>query len=36
MRLTGSVDSPHDRMVAERTAWAAPGAVKVENMLEIA
>ncbi len=36
VRLTGSVDSPHDRMVAERTAWAAPGAVKVENMLEIA
>ncbi|WP_259467577.1 BON domain-containing protein [Sphingomonas sp. PP-F2F-G114-C0414] len=35
VRLTGSVDSPHDRMVAERTAWAAPGAVKVENMLEI-
>ncbi len=36
IRLTGSVDSPRDRMVAERTAWAAPGAVKVENMLEIA
>ena len=35
VRLTGSVDSLHDRKVAEKTAWAAPGAVQVENMLEI-
>lgn len=35
VRLTGSVDSLHDRRVAEKTAWAAPGAVKVENMLEV-
>ncbi len=35
VRLTGSVDSLHDRRLAEKTAWAAPGAVKVENMLEV-
>lgn len=35
VRLTGSVDSLHDRKVAETTAWAAPGAVKVENLLEV-
>lgn len=35
VRLTGSVDSLHDRSVAEKTAWAAPGAVKVENLLEV-
>lgn len=36
VRLTGNVASIHDRKVAEKTAWAAPGAAKVENMLEIA
>jgi osmotically-inducible protein OsmY len=35
VRLTGSVDSLHDRKVAEKTAWAAPGAVMVENLLEV-
>ncbi|HXH15941.1 MAG TPA: BON domain-containing protein [Sphingomonas sp.] len=35
VRLIGSVDSLHDRKVAEKTAWAAPGAVKVENLLEV-
>lgn len=35
VRLTGSVDSLHDRRVAEKTAWAAAGAVRVENMLEV-
>lgn len=36
VRLTGSVDSLHDRRVAEKTAWGAPGATKVENLLEVA
>lgn len=36
VRLTGSVESLHDRRLAEKTAWAAPGAVKVDNMLEVA
>jgi osmotically-inducible protein OsmY len=35
VRLTGTVDTLHDRKVAEKTAWAAPGAVKVENLLEV-
>ncbi|WP_380784472.1 BON domain-containing protein [Sphingomonas sp. R86520] len=35
VRLSGSVDTLHDRRVAEKTAWAAPGAVKVENFLEV-
>ncbi len=35
VRLTGSVETQHDRKVAEKTAWAAPGAVKVENMLVV-
>lgn len=35
VRLSGSVDTLHDRRVAEKTAWAAPGAVKVENLLEV-
>ena len=29
--LTGSVDTFHDRAVAAETAWAAPGAISVEN-----
>jgi osmotically-inducible protein OsmY len=36
VRLSGNVASIHDRKVAEKMAWAAPGAIKVENMLEIA
>lgn len=36
VRLSGSVSSIHDRKVAAKTAWAAPGAVNVENKLEIA
>lgn len=35
IRLTGSVDSIHDKRIAEKTAWAAPGAVKVENHLVV-
>lgn len=35
VRLTGSVDTLRDRKVAEKTAWAAPGAVKVENLHEV-
>ena len=35
VRLSGSVGTLHDRRVAEKTAWAAPGAVKVENMLAV-
>ncbi len=31
VKLTGSVDSFHDRAVAAETAWAAPGATSVEN-----
>ena len=31
VRLTGTVRSPYDRQVAARTAWAAPGAISVEN-----
>jgi len=36
VRLSGNVASIHDRKIAESIAWAAPGAVKVENRLEIA
>ena len=36
VRLIGSVDSLHDRKVAEKTAWAAPGVVEVENLLDVA
>lgn len=35
VRLTGSVDTMHDREVAEQTAWAARGTADVENMLEV-
>ena len=31
VKLTGSVDTFHDRAVAAETAWAAPGAISVEN-----
>jgi osmotically-inducible protein OsmY len=31
VRLTGTVHSPHDRQLAAATAWAAPGAINVEN-----
>jgi osmotically-inducible protein OsmY len=31
VRLTGSVRSWHDRQIAAETAWAAPGAIAVEN-----
>ena len=33
-RPTGSVHSPHGRELAEKTAWAAPGRAKLENLLE--
>jgi osmotically-inducible protein OsmY len=36
VRLTGSVDTPHERDVAAAAAWAAPGAVYVENDIRIA
>jgi osmotically-inducible protein OsmY len=35
VRLTGTVESWHDREVAESTAWAAPGATAVENNIVI-
>jgi osmotically-inducible protein OsmY len=31
VRLTGAVNSPHERQVAAMTAWAAPGATSVQN-----
>jgi osmotically-inducible protein OsmY len=31
IRLTGSVNSPHERQLAGETAWAAPGATAVDN-----
>ncbi len=36
VHLTGTVYSPHDRVVATAIAWAAPGATAVENDLAIA
>ncbi len=33
--LSGTVPSPHDRQVAERIAWAAPGVTDVENNIRI-
>ena len=33
--LTGTVATLHDRRVAEATAWAAPGAISVVNLLAI-
>jgi osmotically-inducible protein OsmY len=35
VHLTGTVASPHERQVAWETAWAAPGAVSVENDIAI-
>ena len=35
IRLTGSVHSMHVRQVAAETAWGAPGAVDVENLLAV-
>jgi osmotically-inducible protein OsmY len=36
VKLTGTVHSWSDRMLAGTTAWAAPGATVVENDLVIA
>ena len=35
VKLTGTVRSWHDREVAEKTAWAAPGVTSVENKIMI-
>jgi osmotically-inducible protein OsmY len=35
IRLTGTVRAPHDRLVAERIAWGAPGATSVGNEIII-
>jgi osmotically-inducible protein OsmY len=35
VRLTGTVNSWHDRQVAASTAWAAPGATAVENDIAV-
>ena len=35
VKLSGTVESRHDREVAESTAWAAPGATAVENNITI-
>lgn len=35
IRLTGVVPSWHDRQVAADTAWAAPGAISVENDIAV-
>ena len=35
VRLSGTVETWHDREVAESTAWAAPGATAVENNIMI-
>ena len=35
VRLTGNVGSWHARQVAGETAWGAPGAVDVENLLAV-
>lgn len=36
IRLSGTVQTPHERSVALTTAWAAPGATAVENDLVVA
>ncbi len=36
VKLSGSVDSWHDRQVAANAAWAAPGTVSVENLITVA
>jgi osmotically-inducible protein OsmY len=33
--LTGSVKSMHERIVAETTAWSAPGVTSVEDVLDV-
>jgi osmotically-inducible protein OsmY len=35
IRLTGSVHSWHAHQVAEDTAWSAPGAIDVENLIAV-
>lgn len=35
VRLSGTVHSPHDRRLAARTAWAAPGVTSVENDIAV-
>lgn len=35
VKLTGSVDSWHDRQVAANTAWAARGTTSVENLITV-
>jgi len=35
IKLTGTVNSWHDRQVAAETAWAAPGATSVVNDLMV-
>jgi osmotically-inducible protein OsmY len=35
IRLTGTANSLHDRQTAEATAWAAPGAISVENNIAV-
>ncbi len=35
IHLSGAVRSPHDRQIAGATAWAAPGAISVENDIAI-
>lgn len=35
VRLSGTVQSPHDRQVAVTTAWAAHGTTNVENLISI-
>jgi len=36
VRLSGNVNSPHDRQLAAATAWTAPGVTDVENNIVIA
>jgi osmotically-inducible protein OsmY len=36
VRLTGTVNSPHERQVAATTAWSAPGTIAVENDIKVA
>ena len=35
VRLIGTVDSSHDRHIAGKTAWAAPGVTNVENQIRV-
>jgi len=35
VHLTGTVNSPHDRALAAKTAWSAPGATSVENDITV-